>query len=68
VDGVLLTGGLACSAAIVAALRKKVAFLAPLMVRPGEFEIEALIEAVLPVMNGAEQAKLYQGEDHEDRR
>jgi butyrate kinase len=52
----------------VAALRKKVAFLAPLMVRPGEFEIEALIEAVLPVMNGAEQAKLYQGEDHEDRR
>jgi butyrate kinase len=68
VDGVLLTGGLACSAAIVAMLRKKVAILAPLLVRPGEFEIEALIEAVLRVMNGAEQAKLYQGEDHEDRR
>lgn len=67
-DGIVITGGLAYSAAIVAALRRKVAFLAPLLVRPGEFEIEALIEAVLRVMNGAEEAKLYQGEDHEDRR
>lgn len=67
VDGIVLTGGLAYSASLVEQLTRKVRFIAPLYLRPGEHEIEALLAAALRVMNGEEQAKEYTGERHEDR-
>lgn len=61
VDGIVVTGGLACSAGIVAALTRKLEFLAPVHVRAGEFEIEALIEGALRVLAGGEEPKIYCG-------
>jgi butyrate kinase len=68
VDGIVLTGGLAYSAAVVAALTEKIAFIAPVHVRAGEFEIEALIDAAVRVLTGAEEPKIYGGGSDEDRR
>lgn len=67
VDGIVLTGGLARSSALVAALSRKVAFIAPIFLRPGEREIEALLEGALRVLAGSEQAKLYPEVSDEDR-
>jgi butyrate kinase len=67
VDGVVLTGGLARSPRIVAAVSGKVRFIAPVFVTPGEHEIEALIDGALRVLTGAEEAKLYQGGNDEHR-
>jgi len=61
VDGIVLTGGLACSAPLVAALKEKVAWIAPVYVQPGEHEIEALIGGALRVLTGQEALKQYQG-------
>lgn len=67
VDGIVLTGGLAFSEMITAALRAKVEFIAPVFLRPGEHEVEALIGAALRVATGAETARLYAGGADEDR-
>jgi butyrate kinase len=42
IDAILLTGGIACSETFTADLRKKIEFLAPVYVYPGENEIFAL--------------------------
>jgi len=67
VDGIVLTGGLAFSCGFVEKLRRKVGFLAPVFLRPGEHEIEALIAGALRVLTGVEEAGIYMGEAHEDR-
>jgi len=67
VDGIVLTGGLAFSGSVVEKLSRKVSFIAPVFLRPGEHEIEALIAGALRVMTGAEEARIYTGEAHEDR-
>lgn len=67
VDGVVLTGGLAFSSNLVEKLGRKVRFVAPIFLRPGEHEIEALVAGALRVLNGVEQVRIYTGETHEDR-
>lgn len=67
VDGIVLTGGLAFSQTVVDQLRKRVRFIAPVFVRPGEFEIEALVGGALRVLTGVEKAKRYTGGADEDR-
>lgn len=67
VDGIVLTGGLAKSDQLVAALERKIRFIAPLFLRPGEFEIEALISGALRVLEGSEEPRIYQGGNHENR-
>jgi butyrate kinase len=42
VDAVFLTGGIARSVMITDWIHKRIAFIAPLIVFPGEFEMEAL--------------------------
>jgi butyrate kinase len=59
VDGILLTGGIAYNAALVAAIRKRVEWIAPVSVYPGEDELQALSEGVLRVLRGEEQARSY---------
>ncbi len=61
VDGVLLTGGLAHQARITDEIKKRVAFIAPVYVYPGEFELEALAAGALRVLRGQEQARTYTG-------
>ena len=60
-DGIVLTGGLAFSDRIVREITARVSFLAPVMVFPGENELEALAEGVREVLLGETQAKMYTG-------
>ena len=60
VDAVLLTGGLARSQMLVAALRRLTSALGcPVQVYPGENEMAALAKGVLRVLSGRETAKDY---------
>jgi butyrate kinase len=63
VDAVILTGGLAHLARIVEAVRRRVAFVAPVEVVPGEDELRALAEGALRVLRGEEPARSYAGRD-----
>lgn len=59
VDRVVLTGGIAHSAYVVREVSRMTAFLAPMEVVAGEFEMEALALGALRVLHGEEQAKEY---------
>ncbi len=59
VDAVVLTGGLAYSERFMELVKGRVAFIAPVIVFPGEFEMEALADGALRVLNGREEAKIY---------
>ena len=59
VDRVILTGGIAYSKKIVADVSERVAFIAPILVMPGEEELEALAEGALRVLRREEPAKVY---------
>ncbi|MDK2822435.1 MAG: butyrate kinase [Clostridia bacterium] len=59
VDRIILTGGMANSERIVKAITRKVKFIAPIVVLPGEEELEALALGALRVLRGEEQAKEY---------
>ncbi|MEA4960895.1 butyrate kinase [Lutispora sp.] len=59
VDAILLTGGVAYDDEFTAWIKERVGFIAPVMVYPGEFEMVALVQGVLRVMNGVESVKIY---------
>jgi len=59
VEAVVLTGGLANNKRIVEEIRSRVSFLAPVLVFPGENEMEALAAAALEVLRGNEDALEY---------
>lgn len=56
----MLTGGIAYSEKIVKAISARVKFIAPVVVIPGEEELEALAAGALRVLRGEEQARVYQ--------
>ena len=58
IDGVVLTGGIANSELLVEKLRRKVRFIAPVAVIPGEFEMEALAAGITRVLKGEEKARV----------
>lgn len=60
VDAIGLTGGLVYSEIMVEWIRKRVEWLAPVMVFPGEEEMKALALGALRVLRGEEKAKEYQ--------
>ena len=60
VDAILLTGGMAHSDYIVGELRRRVGFLAPVYIFPGEDEMEALALNALAVLQGKREAKVYE--------
>jgi butyrate kinase len=59
VDAVVLTGGLATSMMLVDWIKQRVQFIAPLLVYPGEHELEALALGALRVLRGEEEPKEY---------
>lgn len=59
VDRIIITGGIAHSEYVVSRIVKRVSFLAPISVIPGEEELEALAEGALRVLNGEEKAREY---------
>lgn len=58
-DAVLLTGGLVHLAPFVEAVRRRVAFLGPVVLFPGEDELLALAEGASRVLRGEEPARTY---------
>nr|WP_241154389.1 butyrate kinase [Staphylospora marina] len=59
VDGIILTGGLAYGKMFTDMITKRVAWIAPVHVVPGENELQALVEGALRVLRGEEEAKTY---------
>lgn len=59
VDRVIITGGMANFRFVTEYIEKKVSFIAPVEVMPGEYEMDALAEGALNVLSGKEDAKIY---------
>ncbi len=57
VDSIVLTGGLMHSKRLSAAIADRVKFIAPVVLYPGENEMEALAAGGLRLLSGEEQAK-----------
>ena len=62
VDAIILTGGISHDKGLVANLNEQVGWIAPIEVRAGEFEMEALAAGCERVLSGQEEAKVYTGE------
>lgn len=60
IDAILLTGGMAHSDYITSRLEKRIAFLAPVHVYPGEDELEALALNALGALRGEQPIQVYQ--------
>ena len=61
VDAVILTGGVSHDEYVTGKLRNMLSFIAPVVVMPGEFEMEALAYGALRVLTGQEEEKEYSG-------
>lgn len=59
VDHIILTGGVANSKMLTTMIEKYVGFIAPVVVLPGEHEMEALANAGLRLLRGDETAREY---------
>jgi butyrate kinase len=60
VDAILLTGGLAYSKRLCAAIEERVRFIAPVEVFPGEDEMLALAEGALRALRKETEAQIYE--------
>jgi butyrate kinase len=60
VDAILITGGMAYSTGLMKEIRERVAFIAPVVIRPGENELESLALGALKAMRGELPIKEYQ--------
>lgn len=59
IDGICITGGLAYSEVMVGWIKKRVEWVAPVMVFPGEEEMKALARGGLRILRGDEECKNY---------
>lgn len=62
VDAIIITGGIAYSKYMTESIKKRVQFIAPVEILPGENELEALAFGGLRVLRGEEEAKIYKEE------
>jgi butyrate kinase len=63
-DAILLTGGIVNDEYVVEEMKAYVEALAPVVVLPGEFELEALAAGALRHLRGEEPAREYTGEPY----
>jgi len=59
VDEIILTGGVVNSKRLVELIKERVSFIAPVVLFPGEKELEALALGALRVLRGEEEVKIY---------
>ncbi|MDI6767505.1 MAG: butyrate kinase [Bacteroidota bacterium] len=59
VDAIVLTGGIANSKMLLSWIEERVRFIAPILIYPGEDEMQALTLGALRVLRGEEEAKEY---------
>lgn len=60
IDAILLTGGIAYSDYIISRLKKRISFLAPIHIYPGEGEMESLAFNALGALRGELPVQCYQ--------
>lgn len=60
VDAIVLTGGIARSDVICEDIKRRVSRFAPVLVYPGEDELLALAEGAMRVLDGEEEARIYE--------
>jgi len=56
-DGIILTGGIYRSTRVATYIKERVAFIAPVEIAPGEYELEALAAGCLRIITGQEVAR-----------
>jgi butyrate kinase len=56
VNAIILTGGISRSERVTNAIKNRVEFIAPVVIMPGEYELEALAAGCLRIINGEEKA------------
>lgn len=61
-DAIILTGGVAYSDYITGQLKRDLAWIAPVILKPGEMEMKALYDGVMRVLEHEEEAKVYESE------
>lgn len=59
IDNILLTGGMAYEDFLVDMIKERVQFIAPIVVYPGEDEMEALAEGICRVLDKEEEVNTY---------
>ena len=59
VDAIVITGGIAYSEFITEYIKKKVSFIAPVRILPGENELESLAFGAYRVLTGEEKAHIF---------
>lgn len=59
IDSIILTGGMAYSGKLMDMLVKKIKFIAPIAIVPGENELEALCKGAERVLKKEERARVY---------
>ncbi len=59
VKGVILTGGLANSESLMQLVTSRIEFIAPVMILPGEFEMQAMAHGLYRVLSGKEKLRTY---------
>jgi butyrate kinase len=59
VEAIVITGGVAHSQMLLDWLRSRIAWIAPLLVYPGEDEMLALAQGALRVLRGEEESRVY---------
>lgn len=59
IDGIVLTGGVVFNEIFVQNVQKRIRFIAPVILLPGEDEMKALASGALRVLRGEEEAKTW---------
>ncbi|MFC1568858.1 butyrate kinase [bacterium] len=59
IDAIVITGGIAYSNECVEAIKKQVSWISPIIVIPGEAEMDALAQGTFRVITGEEKEKEY---------
>ncbi len=59
VRAIVISGGLANSTMLTSWIEERVTFIAEVLLMPGEFEMEALANGVMRILEGKERAKIY---------
>ena len=66
VDAIILTGGIAYSDYISEEIKRRVSFIAPVVIYPGENELESLAENGYGILSGEFEIKTYYRDHIED--
>lgn len=64
IDGIILTGGIAYSEMFTGMVRERVTKLAPVTIVPGSFEMKALANGVLRVLQAKEETHIFKNREN----